>query len=526
MINVDELRNQTSEYDVITFDVFDTLIIRDIPKPSELFRYEYRLFGKALRIFAESLARKSSKNDEVTLADIYKFLPYNLNREIEFEKRICRANPKMLEFYNSIKDSKKIYAISDMYLPEEILKDILNESGYDIENVFVSSSYGKRKTTGELYRVLLEKENINPNDVCHVGDNTLSDVDGAKIAGIDSAKIEKHQNELSYRKINRKNYELNSFINHGLNEIEDPTERIGYEVVGPIILGFCQWVHDRYNHYGFDKMFFLARDMRFTYEMYKNIYPHDKVEYLCVSRKSFQFAKDNPDEFVQYLKEMDCYGNVSIVDTGWIGHAQVEIEKYAKMIEADTDIGGLYLGAQVPYRNIKRSMKSEVCYYNTFFGQLKCELYPPFMETLIGSNEKQVVSYSNGKPKFDREIDLDQTSKIKTGAQRFIDEWISVKSDKLIDKKEAVLAFERMFKYPQSNHIDLLGDFEYENIKSTKLVTISEGVNYISNLKLWFSDLSDSGWKGAFFSKNEWYFRCLFKPYMIINSIRIMLTNR
>lgn len=525
MIDINELQERTSKYNVITFDVFDTLIIRDIPKPSELFRYEYGLFGKALRIFAELFARNISKSDEITLDDIYKFIPYNVNRELEFEKKICRANPKMLEFYNSIKGSKKIYAISDMYMSEEVIREILHNAGYDIDKIYVSSSYAKTKITGELYKIFLEEENINPENVCHIGDNPVSDINGSRIAGIDSAKIEKHQNELSYRKINRKNYELNSFINHGICEIEDPIEKLGYEIVGPIILGFCQWVHDRYIHYGFDKMFFLARDMRFTYETYKLIYPEDKIEYLCVSRKSMLYAKDNPEEFLKYLRVKGCFGNVTIVDTGWIGHAQVRIEKFSKMIDEKSDIGGLFLGAQVPYRFIKRSKNSEVCFYNSLLGQFKCELYPPFMETLIGSNEKQVISYIDGIPVFDRDIDINQTNVVKSGASTFINDWVRIKNNKDIDLKAAKVAFEKLFYHPKDEDIKLLGSFEYENYKSTKLFTYTSDAKYILHIGKWLSDLSDSGWKGAFFKKNPWYLRILFGPYAVVNSIRIMMSN-
>lgn len=526
MNSVEKLIEVTKEYDVISFDVFDTLIIRDLSKPSDLFLYEYGFMGKCLRIFAEMLARKKKHNGEVTLDDIYKYLPFDIKRELDFEKKICRANPLLFDFYNRIKDSKKIVAISDMYLSSETISAILKDAGYDIDIIYVSCDKGCNKETGKLFDKFIEDNNVNKSKIIHIGDSLKSDYEGAKKAGIDSFLIEKHKNNLSYRKINKKNYELNSFINHGLNDIEDPIEKIGYEVVGPIILGFCQWVHDRYLYYGFDKMFFLARDMRYTYETYKLLYPNDSIEYLCVSRKAFENAKTNPDSLMEYLKKMGCFGNVSIVDTGWIGHAQAEIEKYAGMIDNYSDIGGLYLGSQVPYRRIKRSKRSEVCYYNTLSQQFKCELYPPFMETLIGSNEKQVISYKDGNPVFDRDVDIDQTNIIKDGATRFIRDWLSYKTNNEFNKKNAKRAFEKMFKFPREEHIKLLGNLEYENFKSTKLFTYSPDTKYILHIKKWLSDLSDSGWKGAFFKKNPWYFRILFHPYLFLNAVRVMIVNR
>lgn len=526
MNSVEKLIEVTKEYDVISFDVFDTLIIRDLSKPSDLFLYEYGFIGKCLRIFAEMLARKKKHNGEVTLDDIYKYLPFDIKRELEFEKKICRANPLLFDFYNRIKDSKKIVAISDMYLSSETISVILKDAGYNIDIIYVSCDKGCNKETGELFNKFIEDNNVNKSKIIHIGDSLKSDYEGAKKAGIDSFLIEKHKNILSYRKINKKNYELNSFINHGLNDIDDPVEKIGYEVVGPIILGFCQWVHDRYLYYGFDKLFFLARDMRFTYENYKILYPNDDIDYLCVSRKSLNKSLENPSEFIEYLKNKKCYGNVSVVDTGWIGNAQVVIERFSKIIEADSDVGGLYLGTKNAYNMLKRSERSEGFYYYTKFEQFKCELFPPFMETLIGSNEKQVVDYRNGEPIFDREDSKDHTNLIKNGAKRFMQDWQLIKNNKVLNKKDAIYAFEKMFIKPLDIHIQLIGNLEYEDFKSSKIVMYSKEFNYLFHPRKWLNDLQDSGWKGAFFAKNNFLIKLLFPWYRFINSIRIYINNK
>ena len=104
-----ELKKRLEQYDVISFDVFDTLVFRPFSDPTDLFyllgrELEYMDF-KGIRCEAERKARKEKMNrdgqDEVTLRDIYDCLEEmtglsgreTMKREIELEKRCCFANP-------------------------------------------------------------------------------------------------------------------------------------------------------------------------------------------------------------------------------------------------------------------------------------------------------------------------------------------------------------------------------------------------------------------------------------------------
>ena len=61
------------------------------------------------------------------------------------------------------KDGKKVVLISDFYFGKELLTPILNNLnlGQFIDEIFVSSDTGKRKSTGNLYKYVLEKECIS-----------------------------------------------------------------------------------------------------------------------------------------------------------------------------------------------------------------------------------------------------------------------------------------------------------------------------------------------------------------------------
>ena len=387
MTNKESILKIAQNYDVISFDVFDTLLIRDVRIPADVFTLAYGTFGRYVRILAEMKARRMSKTGEVTLGDIDKYCQFSCSRELDFEKAYCRANPVMLEIYKTLRESgKKIYAISDMYLSSEFISHLLINSGYNIP-VLVSCEEGCTKKDGLLFNRFLNKYSIKNDQVLHIGDNNESDGEGARKAGIKSYIVEKHSYGSLYTKYNKKKPEYSAFINHGLNEISDPLEKIGYEIVGPIILSFCQWVHKKKAEFGFDRLFFLSRDMRYTYEVYRELYKDDDARYLRISRKSLEFAKSNPGEFVEYLRKEQCYGNSAVVDTGWVGIAQVQIEGYCKGIDSSTDLGGLYMGVKKAYFNIDRSKRSNSCFFSTRYDQFRCSIMTSFWETLIGTNE-------------------------------------------------------------------------------------------------------------------------------------------
>ncbi len=521
MIDKNVIIQKAQDYDVITFDVFDTLIIRDVMIPTDIFTLAYGKLGRYIRVISELWARKCSKNGEVTLEEIEHHCPFSCKKELEIEERYCRANPAMLEIYNELKNSgKKIYAISDMYLSSEFLTTLLNKCGYDIP-VIVSCEEGCNKISGELFNVFLNRYSLPSASVLHIGDNKDADGNGAGIAGVESLIIEKHKNMLSYMRYSKKSPELSAFINHGLNEISDPVERIGYEVVGPIILAFCHWIHDKSEEYGFDCLFFLARDMRFAFEIYNFLYPNDKSKYLCVSRKSLAYAKDHSDDFCNYLRNEGCFGNVAIVDVGWVGGMQLNIEKYSKMINSNTDLGGLYLGSKLAFRKLNRSIRSGVFLYSTIWEEFKAQLFPPFMETLIGCNEKQVISYMGGNPVFSEDRAFDETKMIKLGAEKYIKNWSKSKNNISVPSPYVRKTFERMFYWPLSEHVELLGKLQYEDFKTNSIVSFDANCSYWKKPGRFMSDLSKSAWKGAFLSGFSFTYPILLFIYFVFGSFRL-----
>ena len=88
--NVNEIINIIKEYEIVSFDIFDTLLKRDVSSPIEVFNLIEERVGKdfaVLRMQAEKRARRSLNKEEVTLKDIYSFMPQSLRnvRKLEMQ---------------------------------------------------------------------------------------------------------------------------------------------------------------------------------------------------------------------------------------------------------------------------------------------------------------------------------------------------------------------------------------------------------------------------------------------------------
>lgn len=183
---------------VVSFDIFDTLLIRPVFYPTDIFylinnelKEKHHIDFIKYRLDAE----QKLKNIYASLDDIYKFIKYEYGlsdetvrimqkAELNCEKALLSRRQDMYEVYlYAASKNKKIVATSDMYLSSSFLKETLHKKGYNlISEVYVSNEYKARKDTGALYEKLKEKEQTT--DILHIGDNFYSDCKKALECGI------------------------------------------------------------------------------------------------------------------------------------------------------------------------------------------------------------------------------------------------------------------------------------------------------------------------------------------------------
>lgn len=300
MKDIKTIIEKIENFEYVSFDVFDTLIVRNVKQPRDIYSVvDFRIKKELhidnisfvdLRITAEKKAISKSKNEEITLDDIYDNIDCKEKQkiksfEIETEIDFCQLNHDFIRILDYCqKDNKKIVIISDMYLSKETIEEILNKAGICYFEVFVSSEYKKRKSRGTLYRKVVEELGIEKSSIIHIGDNWKSDYLIPKLLGIKAIHYKRKYKE-------KKNIQtlqegiIDSIITNNVSN--DVYYNIGYEVFGPLLYGFTSWISTICEEKNVDKIFFLSRDGYIVQQAY-DVLSSSKVksDYLYVSRRS------------------------------------------------------------------------------------------------------------------------------------------------------------------------------------------------------------------------------------------------
>lgn len=294
------------EYDVISFDIFDTLLFRPLAKPKDVFvllnKVHDTIGFDAIRMRAESEARQIRKarfgDTEPTLQEIYEQVfkytgispKYGAEKEIELESQLLFANPYMKRVFDMLKQNhKRLIAVSDMYLPKEILTNILNKCGYEgFEEIFVSCECKCGKKDGALFDYV--KNHISFKTIIHIDDNW------AAILAARNQKWAAHH----YKNVNNVGLchrtptlspligsayagIVNQHLYNGLRQYS-PIYEFGFTYGGFFALGYCSWIHQYCKQNGIDKILFLSRDGYILKQIYEKLYDDIESEYFYFSR--------------------------------------------------------------------------------------------------------------------------------------------------------------------------------------------------------------------------------------------------
>ena len=277
----------------VAFDVFDTLLRRDVAAPADLFALMERTgrarpgFAAARRA-AEAAARARHPGREVTLAEIYAcpgLAGADPAAECAAERAVLRPDPDLLAAARACKDrGLRVYVVSDMYLPAAGIGEILRRAGFDfLDGVFVSSEYGVQKRSGRLFRTFLRQTGLRPAQVLFVGNDRRADALGAALAGIRCLLVPPPAPPAHYGPpASAEEGALYAFL-QGRGP-RDPAGAVGYALLGPLLLAFAAWLRD--NARPGVRMVFLARDMELVRRLYDRTAGAGASGYLRVSRRS------------------------------------------------------------------------------------------------------------------------------------------------------------------------------------------------------------------------------------------------
>ncbi|MEL7640513.1 MAG: hypothetical protein AAGU21_12800 [Solidesulfovibrio sp.] len=339
------------EIKIVSFDIFDTMLLRPCVTPSSIFKIigKKSVFGYnfcKIRINAESAARKKrpAGEDDITLDSIYNEVQKMTGLddeeiekvkqlEIETELNILRPRLSVKDIYDHAQGlGKKIIIISDMYLPRDVLAKLLRINGFTgYDALYVSSELKLSKGSGRLFDFIIEtykKDGIIPSQIVHLGDNLQADIAKPAEKGIFPIFIPKTIDCLRKTRLSvvmswlSDLNETDTIIGFLANKIfDDPftkfdqktlfngdTGCIGYVLFGPLIFMMCLWMMRELSSEGVKKICFIWRDGFLPSKVYNIIAQHLKTMSLATptalhmtrSMRSLFEAKDF-QTFVNYL---------------------------------------------------------------------------------------------------------------------------------------------------------------------------------------------------------------------------------
>lgn len=480
--------NSIKRKNVITFDIFDTLIKRNCQNPGDIFaivekKYN-QIFNPKITDFIQErkkayyLAREKSTKDEVTISEIYSNLSYskitneNLKKlEIETEINFCQRNEKMYEIYQYVLKSKKeIFCISDMYLPKKIIKKILDNNGYkiDLEHIYISCEIGLSKKTGKLFDFFLKNNEFKSKDIIHIGDSWKYDYLMPKKYGIKSYHIKRNLENMHHIKFfeskNLADNIVQTIINNNSFKLNDFYQKFGYEILGPFCLVFCQWLNKICLDEKINNILFCSRDMKLIMEIYNEIYKDKAIKnnYFYVSRKSLALP---------YLYENNNYDDaIKVILPNFNGSRQVTIDEVLKCYNVNVSQIPIEIFEKYNIEVNKKIDGKKLIKDNNFIN-----FYNSYLIKIINDDAKKQNSYFK---QYLHELTINQNTLIVDSGWRctmqkmMVDYWcpkikgayIGVKSNYIEINPNNTKAF--LFYNEQNDYYDKISAFQilFENI--------------------------------------------------------------
>lgn len=305
-LSTDELFELLREFDVVSFDIFDTLLYRMVDKPEDVFRIMAQEMNfsefRRVRKDAENRARKQKKiacgTREITLHEIYEILerdygiaPSWEDREIDLELQLSIPNPFLRPIYDRlIENGTTVVFTSDMYLPKAAILLMLKKNGFGtFDNFLLSNEYGIRKGDGKLQ---LQLQQLYPGKtIVHVGDNEAADYEKTIDAGLnavfnhDQRLLKSDQGAADgdlagsiYRAV------INNNMHCGAWKSESQHYDHGYRVGGILAAGFCEFINKTAKRFNCDKILFCARDCDIISKLYNQFFFEYENSYIGISR--------------------------------------------------------------------------------------------------------------------------------------------------------------------------------------------------------------------------------------------------
>ena len=290
-----DLKTAIDGHECISFDIFDTLLMRRVLEAEDVFRIAERLLeekGYTGNRFRERRVKaEKSLSGYPKLGQIYEemgrqcHLPPQaladwMETEMAVEEQVIVPRRRMKKIFEyALAQGKRVFLISDMYFPGEELEKLLKRHGIGgYEGLLVSCEYGKAKADGKLYDVY--RHLAAGTSYLHIGDNRRSDGESAMQRGLDTLQIysayemwmaSSMQTTLSHIDSLEQRCILGNLVwrccedPFSLHEgkgflVVDTPEKLGYFFLGALYDEFIPWLCRAVEEEGAEQLLLPARD--------------------------------------------------------------------------------------------------------------------------------------------------------------------------------------------------------------------------------------------------------------------------
>lgn len=370
----EEILEQIDIHDVISFDLFDTLLGRRTLYPADVYaivQSRMEMAGLVLNNFYLNRIQaelEAVKTKEFRLNEVYNRLQsiYGFDNkvkeqikemELQTEREVSVSRKLLSEiFLYALSKGKKVYILTDMYLPKVFLDEILSKQGISgYEDILVSGELCTNKHDG-MY--VYFKQMVKSRNILHIGDSYVSDGYFAKKEGIDVCIVPSAKDRLvrsEYRSLmnysggGHENLAIGMFaaaaFNNKFTQISiEPEIMTEYVILflAPLITGFVIWIALEVKKRPYEKILFAARDgflLMNLYRILRKFYPEYNLPeevYLYTSRKAVWHVYENKadkneknNDYAQYLckQKLKKEGKYAFVDLISRGTTQAALEK-------------------------------------------------------------------------------------------------------------------------------------------------------------------------------------------------------
>lgn len=400
-------------HEVISFDVFDTLLMRKTLYPDQIFEImedRAKKYGIDLPGFVHSrkIAEAPLWSGKFQFKDIYKRLQdmlrlsddqrdWLMNLEINTEKSCIIPRHDIVDAFNYAKaQGKYIVLVTDMYHSKEIITEFLEGigvTGYD--EIFISAEYGCSKTTGLFVEL---KKSVGERKILHIGDNYQADGKPANDNGIDSFLVDSsrdilaktpfksildqanNSNELSLLGLIAADLYNSPFSLNDGKTIIDSRRKMVFSFIAPLATGFLLWIKNKVKKGIYDGILFSARDCYVMQQMYHILEKYElssetKSMYFFTSRKAAALTCEDDDLIRKIFPE---HNSKEIIEGG-VDRKKCRNNYIKYLKKAGIRKNGKYALVDLSSRGTAQYFVQELCDFNMVGLYLRRLNYRPIV---------------------------------------------------------------------------------------------------------------------------------------------------